>query len=58
MELSTALNLSSNEKELLCSILECKEAELEDSLAINAKAALEEYIRMFLGQKFLQGVLI
>ncbi len=49
--ISAALSLTDLEKGQLAAILGCAPAALEDTLAGYATAALEEYVRMFLGQR-------
>jgi len=51
MAISFDLELETEEKKLLCNIIGCEEAELNNSLSLYGKSAIEEYIRMFLGQK-------
>jgi hypothetical protein len=51
MAINVNVNLENHEKELLCNILDCEEANLNSSLELFAKASFEEYLRMFLGQK-------
>jgi hypothetical protein len=45
------LSLSKDETNLLKDIIESEQDDLDSSLSVYAKAAFEEYIRMFLGQK-------
>lgn len=45
------LNLTSSERKQLASILGCEPGKLQSVLAPHATAALEEYARMFLGQR-------
>ena len=51
MAISATLTLTEAEKRQLAAILECDLAALDDVLAAYATAALEEYARMFLGQR-------
>ena len=51
MNITFDIELQKDEIDQLAGILECSEKELPKVIAHYAKAALEEYIRMFLGQK-------
>ncbi len=51
MSVIVELNLNTTERAQLARILGCGEAELDDKLGSYATAALEEYLRMFLGQR-------
>jgi hypothetical protein len=51
MAVSASLNLESPERARLRQILGCKDSELEAKLAPYATAALEEYVRMFIGAR-------
>jgi hypothetical protein len=51
MTISISLELTNDEQTQLAAILGTTTGELEDALAPFAKAALEEYARMFLGQR-------
>ena len=51
MAISFDLELGAEEKKLLGNIIGCNETEINNSLSLYGKAAIEEYIRMFLGQK-------
>lgn len=51
MAITISLDLTEDEKTQLAAILGSTPAELEDALSPFAEAALEEYARMFLGQR-------
>lgn len=51
MELTTILNLTEGDQGELARILGCTDAELPETLAPYASAAVEELVTMFLGQK-------
>ncbi len=51
MPVPVSIDLSAKEKQQLASILDTTIDELETSLKPYAEAALEEYVRMFLGQR-------
>lgn len=51
LTLDVSLDLNEDEERQLASILRADRAELEDALQPVAAASLEEYVRMFLGQK-------
>lgn len=51
MPISVTLSLTDEEKHQLAAILGCEVPRLDDVLATYASAALEEYARMFLGQR-------
>jgi hypothetical protein len=51
MAVSATLRLESSERARLRAILRCTDAELEEKLAPYATAALEEYVRMFIGAR-------
>lgn len=51
MAMSVSVELSGDEKKQLAVILGTTTAKLDEALVAFAKAALEEYIRMFLGQR-------
>ena len=45
------MELDASERRRLAAILQCKESEVEKRLAPYAAAALEEYVRMFIGER-------
>lgn len=51
MAITIDLSLSPDEKTQLAGILQCQPNELDDLLAPYARAAVEEYTRMFIGQR-------
>jgi len=51
MEITATLSLSDEDQKELVRILACTEADLAESLAPYASAAIEEMVTMFLGQK-------
>jgi len=51
IEVAVDIPLSADETRQLAGILGCKEPQLNDVLQSVASAALQEYVRMFLGQK-------
>lgn len=51
MAIQFDFDLAEHERKLLGNIMGCSEAEFEVSLARFGKAAIEEYVRMFLGQR-------
>ncbi len=51
MAISVSVDLTADEKKQLAAILGTTAAKLDEALVPFAKAALEEYIRMFLGQR-------
>lgn len=51
MNINFNINLQKDEIDQLAGILECTQKELPAIIAPYAKAALEEYIRMFIGQR-------
>jgi hypothetical protein len=51
MPVSAALQLDDRERELLARILGCPKSKLEQELAPYATAALEEWTRMFIGER-------
>lgn len=51
MDVKVSVELLQEEEDKLAGILNCKGAELEKALEPFATAAVEEYLRMFLGQK-------
>ncbi len=51
MDITVSIELTDSEKTDLANTLKCPEANLQSILSNYGKAALEEYIRMFLGQK-------
>jgi hypothetical protein len=51
MPVTTTLGLADGERAQLAGILECSESELDATLSTYAHAALEEYARMFIGQR-------
>lgn len=51
MDVKVSVELLKEEEDKLAGILNCKGAELEKALGPFANAAIEEYLRMFLGQK-------
>lgn len=51
MAIEFEIQLSEEESEQLASILGCELAALDEVLTRHAKTALQEYVRMFLGQK-------
>lgn len=51
MQILAELELQDTEEEELCSILGCSPSELPQTLAAHASAALEEYVRLYLGQE-------
>lgn len=57
MELRVSITLTDEEKRQLAGILSCTEADLETVLQPYGRAAVQEYLRMFLGQKvFTRGM--
>ena len=57
MPISVSLELTDDEKTQLASILGTTSDGLEEALAPYAQASLDEYVRMFLGQRvFTRGV--
>ena len=51
MDITCRINLSDNEINQLSGILRCEIDDLDNELSKYGNAALEEYIRLFLGQK-------
>jgi len=51
MPVTAQLELDASQRKRLAAILECKESEVEKRLAPYATAALEEYVRMFTGER-------
>lgn len=51
MDITTQLALTAEEKRELAAILDCTQAQLADTLADYASAALTEYVAMMLGKK-------
>jgi hypothetical protein len=51
MSVQVSLSLTPAEEQQLAEILQCQHSDLESALAPYATAALEEYARMFLGQR-------
>jgi len=51
MAISVSIELSADEKKQLAAILGTTAAKLDEALVSFGKAALEEYVRMFLGQR-------
>src|SRR5437870_118915 len=51
MAAESVVSLSTEERAQLAGILGCKDAELDATFAPFARAAAEEYARMFLGQR-------
>ncbi len=59
MEVTANIQLTTEEKRELASILGCTQARIAESLQAHASAALKEYVSMFLGQKvFSRGLRI
>jgi hypothetical protein len=51
MAVTAQLELEASQRKRLAAILQCKESEVERRLAPYATAALEEYVRMFTGER-------
>jgi hypothetical protein len=51
VQITVALDLTADEKKQLAAILRCKDTQVETALEPYGRAALQEYVRLFLGQR-------